>query len=247
MAAFNDFQNILPDPFNTIDSAGGSGGTQIAGEGFASVQLTSEQPVLQDRTNSGRLLARAFVAHKWKIAIRYNPMTQTQFNRIYSFITHRRGGLNPFFVSLPQSRTPQNTTFASYAASNNLRVIGSSAVAAGATSVLIGKNGYSNTTNSIPAVGDLFNISDSNNSNHKKTYMVTRIETTADYQSGTTQPQSDQIRIHFTPGLSKAVSAVGDFVFHNPLIKVITTSNSHQYSLNTDNLYSYSLNLEEVQ
>ena len=119
--AFTNHLNILPDPNNAIGDAGETGGT--AGPGFASVQLTSEQPTMRDFTNSGRILARAIARHQWKISINYNPMTETEFNRVYSFLLHRRGGLNPFFVSLPQYRVPQNSTFATYAASNNLEAI----------------------------------------------------------------------------------------------------------------------------
>ena len=81
--AFSTFQNILPDPNNTIGDAGQVAGS--AGPGFASVKFTSEQPTLRDRTNSGRLLARAIVSHKWKINISYNPMTRAEFEPIYNF------------------------------------------------------------------------------------------------------------------------------------------------------------------
>ena len=58
MSTFSAFQNILPDPTNTIGNAGQVAGT--AAEGFASVQLTSDQPTLRDRTNSDRLLASCY-------------------------------------------------------------------------------------------------------------------------------------------------------------------------------------------
>ena len=77
--------------------------------------------------------------------------------------------------------------------------------------------------------------------------MVNRVETNADYQTGTTQPANTQVRVHFTPGLSKSIATGDDFVFHNPLIKVIMTADIQEYSLNTNNLYSFSLSLEEVQ
>lgn len=242
MATFTNFQNVLPDPNNTIGSAGQAAGT--AGPGFASVSITSEQPMLRDKTNSGRILARAVASHKWKFKINYNPMTRAEFEPVYTFLLQRRGPLNPFFISLPQYRVPRNSSFATYAASNNLEASG--AVAAGATSALIGRSGYSNTTNGTPSPGDMFTI-DGTNSNHKKGYMVTRVETTADYQSGQAQPSTSQVRIHFTPGFSKSVVGGDDFVFHNPLIKVVMTSDVQEYSLNTNNLYSFSLNLEEVQ
>ena len=247
MADFSStgFLNVLPDPNNTIDYAG-SPGTNTGyggGPGYSSVQLTSEQKTLRDRTNSGRILARARVAHQWKIAIKYNPLTRAEFERVYNFIIHRRGPLSPFFVSLPQYRVPQDTTFASYAASNNLEA--DAAGAAGANSIMIEKANYGSISNKTPLPGDLFTISGSN-SNHKKAYMLTRVETYADY-NGSPRPAITQLRIHFTPGLAKAVGAGDDFVFHNPLIKVIPSSDAQQYSLNTNGLYQYCLNLEEVQ
>lgn len=241
MSVFTNFQNVLPDPNNTIGTAGQAAGD--AGPGFASVQLTSTQPIIKDFTNSGRLLARAIAAHKWTINIKYNPMQRADFENIYTFILSKRGGLTPFFVSLPQHRIPQDSTFATYAASNNLEATGT--VTAGVTKALISKSNYNNSTNKTPLPGDLFTIAGSN-SNHTKAYMVTRVENSSDYQNGQAQPATSQIRVHFVPGMQKAIASGDDFVFHNPLVKVIA-KDVQQYSLNTDNLYQFSLSLEEVQ
>jgi hypothetical protein len=243
MTTFTDFLNILPDPNNPIGNAGQAGGS--TGAGYASVKLDSDAPVIKDRTNSGRHLARAIASHNWKIDISYNPMTREKFEPIYNFLLQKRGGLVPFYVSLPQYVAPQNPSFASYVdGGTNLEV--ATNTAAGSTSFLIGKSGYSYTTNGTPKPGDLFTI-DGANSNHKKAYMVTRVETYADYQTGSTQPTTSQVRIHCTPGLQRAVAATDDVVFDNPLIKVILSSDVQSYSLGTNNLYSFSLKLEEVQ
>lgn len=252
MTTFTNFQEILPSPTYGISYAGDSNVSNDGhsyGPGYSSVQLTSKQPVLKDMTNSGRLLARTNTAHSWDISISYNPMTRSEFEPVYAFLLQRLGALNPFYVSLPQYRNPKDTAFSAYNNSSQLEAAGS--YAAGATSVLIGKTGYSNTTNGTPTngtpqPGDLFNI-DGSNSNHKKAYMVTRVETSTDYQSGTTAPTSSQVRIHFTPGLQKAISTADAFVFKNPLIRVVQSGDVQEYSLNTNNLYSFSLKLEEVQ
>ena len=240
MAVFTNFQNILPDPNNSIGSAGQASGT--SGPGFASVSITSEQPYLQSKTNSGRLLARAVAYHQWKIKITYNPMTRAEFEPIYNFLLQRRGPLNPFYVSLPQYRTPQNSNFATHSASNNLKATAD--YAAGSTIMTLDGANYTISADGTPSVGDMFTI-DGTNSNHTKTYMVTRIETPTDYTG--TAPATDNVRIHFVPGLAKAVSNNDDVVFNNPLIKVVRAGNVEEYSLNTENLYSFSLNLEEVQ
>ena len=244
MASFSSFQNILPDPNNEIGDAGQVSGT--AGPGFASVSISSEQKTLRDRTNSGRILARAKTGHKWNIKIKYNPMTRADFEPVYNFLLHRRGALNPFFVSLPQYRTPQDSTFATFSATAVNKLQSSAAlVAAGATSLTMYKTGYSYTANGTPRPGDLFTVNGAN-SNHKKAYMVNRVETYDNYL-GSAQPSTNQVRVHFTPGLSRSVAQNDDFIFHNPLIKVIMTTDIQEYSLNTNNLYSFSLSLEEVQ
>ena len=245
--SFSSFQNILPDPNNTIGEAGQAAGT--AGPGFATVSLTSEQPTMKDFTNGGRLLARAIASHAWKIKIGYNPLTQTEFDRIYTFLLHRRGSINPFFVSLPQYRTPRDANFATYSTtpSNKLEVLSNTNVFAGATSGFFQQIGYNFNTNGTPTPGDLFTVEDSANSNHLKAYMVTRVETNSNYLNTAAQPGVAQLRIHFTPGASKTMNAGAKLVFHNPLIKVISTKDTQQYALNTNNLYSYSLDLREVQ
>ena len=69
MATFTlaEIQNTLPDPDNRISYAGDTKSANSGsafGPGYASVQLTSEQKNLRDRTNSGRVLARSIAAHK---------------------------------------------------------------------------------------------------------------------------------------------------------------------------------------
>ena len=240
MAQFSEFQDILPDPNNNIGNAGQTAGS--AGPGFASVKVTSEQPYISSRTNSGRLLARAKAYHKWKINIKYNPMTRAEFEPIYTFLLQRRGPLNPFYVSLPQYRTPQNSSFAAHVATENLET--TAAHSAGSTIMTLDGSTYNASTDNYPSPGDMFTVNGTD-SNHKKAYLVTRVETNTDYKD--TQPGANQARIHFVPGLAKAVANNDDIVFHNPLVKVVRVGNIEAYDLNTDNLYQFSLSLEEVQ
>ena len=269
MGNFTAFQNILPDPNNRINNAGADNSATDAGAygaGYSAVSFSSNQKVLRDRTNSGRLLARAKTGHNWKIKISYNPMTREEFEPINTFLLQRRGALNPFFVSLPQYRLPRDTAFSSWVQEsggsppqllNNLHVVTSAAAnstgAAGSTSLLLedakATKDYTVATDKTPLPGDLFTI-DGTNSNHKKTYQVTRVETNDDYHlvnSSPTRPSTNQVRIHFAPALSKAVVAGDDLIFNDPKIKVIITGDVQEYALNTNNLYAFSLSLEEVQ
>jgi|14BtaG_2_1085337.scaffolds.fasta_scaffold02619_2 hypothetical protein len=253
MAQFTNFQDVLPDPNNTIGDAGQVAGT--AGPGYASVRLSSENSTMRTRTNSGRLISRAIGYHLWKISIEYNPMTREDFQRIYNFLIHKRGGLTPFFVSLPQYRLPQDSTFASFIGTAGTKSINASgALLAGTTSAIVSNenSSYLVGTDGTPKPGDLFNI-DGANSNHKKAYMVTRVELQNDYHTASGPPNTTNnnldniIRIHFTPGLAKAVADDDDFRFYNPLIKVILSNDIQEYSLGTNGLYKFGLQLEEVQ
>ena len=253
MATFTDFTNVLPDPSNRITYDGSSTASNAGdsfGPGYSSVKLSSKQPYLKDMTNSGRLLARAVAAHNWEVSIDYNPMTREEFDPIYTFLLHRRGPMNPFFVSLPQYSAPKDATFASWVNSSNFLEVDTtgSGESAGATSMIVDGNSfsYNYTTNGTPRPGDLFTF-DAANSNHKKAYMITRVETPANRQSSTSLPDNGHLKIHFTPGLQKSVVAGDNLVFDNPLIRVVLNSEVQEYSLNTNNLYSFSLKLEEVQ
>lgn len=201
-------QNILPDPYHLITPAGEIGGA--AGPGFASVSLSSNQPIMRDRTNSGRVVSRVSAYHKWEIDIKYNPMTKAEFDPVFGFLLEKQGTLKPFFVSLPQYRV------------QNISNKTASATAAGSTTIVC------NTTGIV--VGALFTITDTDSA-HTKAYMVNRVGDSS---------------ITITPGLAKAISSTADLIFTDPTIKVIQSGDTQQYSLNTENLYSFSLKLEEV-
>lgn len=205
-------QNILPDPYHLITPSGNDAGTgQTGGPGFASVSLSSNQPIMRDRTNSGRMVSRVSAYHKWEIDINYNPMTKAEFDPVFGFLLEKQGTLKPFFVSLPQYRVQGIDD----------RTVTSAAVA-GATTIAC------NTTDIV--VGALLRINDTDSA-HTKAYMVNRVGTSS---------------ITITPGLAKAISSIADLIFTDPTIKVIQSGDTQQYSLNTENLYSFSLKLEEV-
>lgn len=153
MATFSAYMDILPDPNNKIGAAGQPLSTGTAGPGYSSVALTADQKTITSRTNSNRVSARAIAGHKWNIDIGYNPMTQEQFMPIYNFLLHRNGPLNPFYVSLPQYRTPQNSTFSTNLSdsTNPLCLYPTAAVASGSTSMLL-RGRRVGITGSIPAI-----------------------------------------------------------------------------------------------
>jgi len=240
------YQTTLPDPNNSIGNAGQNTGLEDQHVGYKSVKLSSKSQIMKNRTNSGRLITRSHGSHTWNINITYNPMTRAEFEPIYNFLLNRRGGLDPFYVSLPQYRVPQDSTFAAYALADLTRIVvdESSGVAAGATKFKI--DGVLEAH--VISPGDLFTITDGSDSSHTKAYRITQVETNA---AGTFEsappPAVDERIIHFVPGLAKSVTNDAQMNFHNPLIRVILSNDVQEYSLGVDGLYQFSLNLEEAQ
>lgn len=146
-------QNHLPDPYNPIDNAGQNLGTY--GPGFSAITVSSEQPVFNTRTNSGRLLTRIASGHLWKIDVSYNDLTSEQFNPLYGF-TVARGQHTPFYVTLPQQTSTWSGTMTLADTLNP-----------GTTSLTM-----DSTVNGL-SVGEYFNIEAAG---HHKTYMVTRVD-----------------------------------------------------------------------
>ncbi len=247
MPSFTSYLNFLPNPSQGIGDGGQAGTTM--GPGFTAVKLSSEHKMQNTRTNSGRLISREISGHKWNIGISYNPMTRDEFEPIYSFLLQKRGSLTPFFVQLPQYKEPRDSNFKTFVASNTFSVAGASTIAAGATSLMIGATGYSSSSNGTAKPGDIFTISDDNHdSNHTKVYQVTRVETNSTYDAQTSpQPTSTQQRIQFIPALQRSVSSSAQIDFTNPKFRVVMSKDIQEYNLNTENLYSFSLQLEEAQ
>ena len=245
MAQFTAFQNILPDPNNRV-SYSGSGASSDAGAslgpGWASVQLTSKQPALQNRTNSGRVISRAIAGHSWELSINYNDLTKAEFNPIYAFLIQKLGKINPFYVALPQYQVAQDSTFASAMAGGTAITINETAPPAGRNYILCAYSGGGS-----PRPGDVFTITDTNNTLHTKLYMVTRVETNSDYNSNVgSAPTSGQRRLHITPSLTHSTTNGSALDFTSPLIRVVNTTDTNQYNLKTSGLYSFNLKLQEA-
>jgi len=159
-------------------------------------------------------------------------------------LLQKRGSLSPFFVSLPQYKQPINSAFATFVGSNTFTTTG--AGSAGADNLMITHASYTKSGNGKASPGDLFTVTDSNDSNHVKVYQVTRVEDEDDHLSSSAV-SANHLRIHFAPSLQRAVSSGASIVFNDPKFRVILGSDIQEYSLNADNLYSFSLKLEEAQ
>ena len=239
MATFTNFTNRLPDPNWGINEAGDAHATNFTeGPGFASVKFTSQQPVSFSRTNSGRVTTRSIIGQHWKISITYNPMTRDEFEPIYNFLLEKRGRLKPFYVVLPQYKDPRTTTSGSA-----LSVQGT--ITSGDSNFLV--DGMDNITGGLRP-GDVFNFTDSGNSNHNKVYQVVRVATHNDkLSSDSALSTSDERRLYVVPPVEKDVTDNSTIDFSSPMFRVVQTKDTQSYSLGTNNLYTFSLDLEEAQ
>ena len=245
MTAYTSFQTILPDPNNGY-AAGGQVSSTVAdkGPGFSSVNISSGTPIQVSRTNSGRVITRSAAGHKYDIKIQYNPMTREQFEPIYSFLLQQNGRLNPFFVQLPQQYTSRNTAFGTHAASNTISNVG--LLTQGSDFMV--QAGHSTVQTTTPQLGDMFTITDANDSLHKKSYRITRVMTRNNYHSGLhSNPTNVQRIIYFNPPLQRKVAATQTINYDKPLFRVILKNDIQSYSLGVNNLFSFSLDLEEAQ
>jgi len=244
MTAFTSFQTVLPDPNNGVASGGQvSSSAGDKGPGFASISITSGTPIQVSRTNSGRVISRSAAGHKYEIKIEYNPMTREQFEPVYSFLQQQNGRLNPFFIELPQQYTSRSSTFASYASSNTISNVGT--LTQGSDFMV--QAGHSTDQSKNPQIGDMFTITDTNDSLHKKAYRVTRVMVRDTYHSGLhSNPTTAQRIVYFNPPLQRKVEPT-QTIDYTPKIRVILKNDIQSYSLGTNNLFSFSLDLEEAQ
>ena len=248
MATYTSFLDILPDPNNPIGDGGQALATDatpagVAGPGFASIKISSNQPTQISRTNSGRGITRRMAGQRWDINVTYNPMTRAQFEPVYNFLL-MKGRLNPFYVQLPNQYKGRVAAFATHTASNTPTA--SSALNQGAQFMI--QAGHSTTQTTTPKPGDMFTITDTNDTLHTKAYRVTRVMDNATYHSGLhSQPTTSQRIVYFSPPLQRDVGSGSGIDYYQPLFRVIMKGDVQQYSLGTNNLYTFSLNLEEAQ
>lgn len=208
-------QNNLPDPNNAINDQG-QDSLGSYGPGFSSVKLSSEQPVVTNKSNSGIAFRTINRYHQWSIDIGYNEMTRAQFDVLYAFLMERQATANPFTVELPQ--------YSNTAAGSQPIV---SDAEAGTNKLVINNNSDVN-------VGDLFYIYNPEDDIHLKAYMVTR------------KGSGNEIYISPGLQRRVLNTDLADAVFSYPRVQVLMSSDNIDYSLNTNGLYSISLKLEET-
>lgn len=241
------FTSILPNPNNSISYAGDDGSQAVrgvsTGPGYSNVKVTSKFQTMMNETNSGTLITRSKASQSFEVSISYNPLTEEEFNVLYAFLLEKQGMLKPFFVTLPQYEDTADLTLAGK--SPEVVFSATQDYNPGTTQMTIDGTNYNSNTDSQLRPGDMFIIEDPSDTNHTKAYKITRVETFTDYFG--TQPANNENRISFSPPLRRKVFNNAVIRYKNPLLKVIQSSDSINYSLRTNGLYTFSLKVKEVQ
>ena len=215
-------QNTLPDPNNTITPEGADSGTgSVAGPGFSAVTVTSQQPLVMTRSNSGLAFKSINKYQKFSVDIRYNSLTKAAFTIVYPFLLERQASLEAFFVELPQYGN-------SNAGTKDITIPSNADVDAGSVQLTLSN------VNSL-AVADMFTISDPQDSTHVKTYKITKINGSV----VTITPPLQRKLNHLLAGTRQAN-------FGAPKMRVCVSGPDIQYSVNAKGLYSFSVKLEET-
>ena len=149
--------------------------------------------------------------------IKYNSLTEAEFNVVYPFLLERQASLDAFFVELPQYG---NTSAGSKEISADATAGARTLTLANVTSI---------------AVADLFYITDPNDDTHVKTYKVTKI-------SGSTITFVPSLQKSID--ISEAGTEYANF--GTPRMRVTVPGSDIQYSVDAKGLYSFSVKLEET-
>lgn len=198
--------------------------------------LFSKRLTIASITTTGSAVTLNFAAQ----AVNPYPVSST-----ISVVGTTPAGYNGTYVVT--SSTVSSVTFASATtgamtvAGTITPVITANQTAAGSTTIMI-----NNVYTGEPSPGDFINIVDPSDTNHVKSYKITRVETNSDYRSGTTQPTATQRRIHVMPPLARSVAAASVVRFVDTRFRVIQKGDTLEYDLNTDNLYQFSVSVEEL-
>ena len=90
------YSNVNGDPLT--DNILPTDGIYTNAPYVASYQLTSNQPYMESRTWSQKLTRVVRSGHRWDLNLRFNPMTQAEFDVINDFLMFKQAEATPFYT-----------------------------------------------------------------------------------------------------------------------------------------------------
>jgi len=193
-------------------------GTLPTSPDYSGVSVTSRQPAIVSKSESGKRQARLTGGHLWLMTINYPPMLRAEFSPIDAFIMLQDGEYDSFDV--PYTLDNQGTW-------KNSSVIADGAVAVGATSVNVKGLAVGETA----VAGDILRYG-----THNKVYKVV---------VGGVADGAGKLTVEVRPKIIAAVAdldtvATSDVMFH------MAIKGLHEFKVGAAELYRYELDLEEA-
>lgn len=219
-------------------------GTFPTSPGYASLALTSNQPVIVSKSQSGKREARITSGHLWEMKVTFPPMLRAEFSPIDVFMLAQGGEYGSFDIE--------------YTIENQGTWIADSALVNGAVSageVFVNLNNL--TPGNTAVAGDFLRFA-----GHNKAYRILSTQTvnTADailiegttdrlLVEGTTDAllveDSNQITVELYPALTNDI-ANDEAVTHANVMFHMAVTNVHEFKATAPQLYRYELDLTEA-
>jgi len=219
------YSNVNGDPLT--DNILPTDGIYTNAPYVASYQLTSNQPYMESRTWSQKLVRVVRAGHRWDLNLRFNPMTQTEFDVINDFLMFKQAEATPFYTFVGDRiyGSVAGNTYGTDAANVTVRD----------TSITLNDNSTGGTAADWDGL-KYFNFQNSN-----KLYQIVKLDTLTDvltFSPSAKEPQTasdDMLKVH----ANSEVNA-------NRALLYGVLKGEVQYSIDQNLLYRVNIKIEEV-
>ena len=218
-------------------------GTLPTGPAIGNINITSNQPILVDKSQNGKRQSRKIGGHLWSARISYEPMTKAEFMPVWSFTLNQQG--DSFTVTFPHLAR-QGTATGTAATNNN------AGYNAGDSAVNI-----DGITGTIKA-GDYFKFA-----NHTKVYMFTADATAGALDQLEFATSTDTLELASstdTLDIASSNQITGAAIFPDLIESVpdntsvtltsvpftMATKNQHEFKASAPTIMRFELDLEEA-
>jgi hypothetical protein len=184
---------------------------------FKNIKISDAKKRLETIDTSNKLYEK-FLKQRWGLELSSIPLTRSQFQSIFSFLTQQKAQTETFTIIPPQISNPQGT-----AAGGPMAVLQNYAIGIGT----IKANGATGTLKR----GDFIKFS-----NHSKIYQII---------SDVDMDASSEDTINFYPNLLSAITTSTTIQFSSIPFTVSLITDANDYDLDREGYYRYNLNLIE--
>jgi hypothetical protein len=192
---------------------------------YVTLNWKSNNNIIKTETVTNKMFTKDLGGHYWSFTLKSPPLTRTDFQPVWAFLTSQKGSFDTFTIVPPVI----NDTSGTFANANNIKLPVTSSAAVGASSVSVTPVG----SGTLKA-GDIIKFS-----NHSKVYMLT-----ADTTFVNTTPNT----LSIFPALLTAQAGTGTtyVITENVPLNVRMMNDIQTYNTDTDGYYEYEIDLREA-